>query len=252
MTIVVTGATRGLGLAIARRLMKSGERVITVGRDGCDVVGDLSRMDDINRVAIDLGDVDVLINNAGVSKFTREVTPDGLEVTFATNYLAPFLLSNLLLDRLKAIVNITSEQHRWVRAIPWDDLQGERHFNPIRQYSLTKLYEVLFTRELARRAANVKVNCVSPGFLRTNLGREARGSFRLFLTLARPFQQSPDHGARNVLSMLDAPVTGAYFRGAKEIEPSALARDQGNATRLWEISERLAGVPGGPALPRVP
>ncbi len=234
MSILVTGTSHGLGKAIAQRLP-----VISINRSEAD----LSRIDDVRRIAEGIAarhpDLQVLINNAGVSKFAHEVTPDGLETTFAVNYMAPFLLSNLLLPVLArnrgSIVNIGSEQHRWVRAIPWDDLQGERRFQPIEQYSLTKLYLVLFTRELARRAPNVIVSCVSPGFLRTGLGREARGSFRIFLALARPFQQPPERGAEAVLNVLDQRATGAYFRGTKQVVPSKLAQDDAAAARLWEL-----------------
>ena len=217
MSILITGTSKGLGKAIPTRLAQTGKTVVPVTRDDAD----LSRMAEVRRLADQVAarhpDLDVLINNAGVSKFTRVMTPDGLETTFATNYMAPFVLSNLLLPVLArnrgTIVSIGSEQHRWVRAIPWDDLQGERRFQPIEQYNLTKLYLLMFTRELARRAPAVAVSCVSPGFLGTGLAREARGSFRVFLTLARPFQKSAQHGADAVINVLDQRVTGAYFRG---------------------------------------
>jgi NAD(P)-dependent dehydrogenase (short-subunit alcohol dehydrogenase family) len=234
MSILVTGTSQGLGKAIAERL-----EVISINRSEAD----LSRIDEVRRIAKETAarhpDLEVLINNAGVSRFAREVTPDGLETTFAVNYMAPFLLSNLLLPVLArnggTIVNVGSEQHRWVRAIPWDDLQGERRFQPIAQYSLTKLYLVLFTRELARRAPNVIVSCVSPSFLRTGLGREARGSFRIFLALARPFRQPPERGAEAVINVLNKRATGAYFRGTEQVPPSKLAQDDAAAARLWEL-----------------
>lgn len=240
MSILLTGASRGLGRAIAARLTQMGRPVVAVTR----VDADLSRMDEVRRLGEDIAsrhpDLDVLINNAGVSKFTREVTTDGYETTFATNYMAPFLLSRLLLPVLArnkgVIVNVGSEQHRWVRAIPWDDLQGERRFQPIEQYSLTKLYLLLFTRELARRSPDVIVSCVSPGFLRTDLGRDAKGFFRVFLTLARPFQQSPERGSEAVIHSVDARATGAYFRGMRQVAPSKLALDDAAAARLWELS----------------
>ena len=248
MTIaLVTGGTRGLGKAIATRLSDRGWRVVIAGRDAhkADLVADLSRLDDVRRLAAEVKalypDLMLLVNNAGVSKGSRVVTPDGLETTFATNHLAPFLLTNLLLP--SKVINIASEQHRFVRAIPWDDLQGERRFRPIEQYSLTKLYNVLFTRELARRAAGrVQVNAVSPGFLRTDLGREARGGFRVFLTLAQPFQQPPEKGAESLMPVLDSELTGAYFRSGKQVVPSALAQDEDAGARLWKISRELSGL----------
>jgi NAD(P)-dependent dehydrogenase (short-subunit alcohol dehydrogenase family) len=240
MSTLVTGTSKGLGKAIATRLTQMGKPVIAVTRDDAD----LSRLDEVRRLAQDIAsrhpDLDVLINNAGVSKFARSVTPGGFETTFATNYIAPFLLSNLLLPVLArnkgVIVNVGSEQHRWVRAIPWDDLQGERRFQPIEQYNLTKLYLVLFTRELARRSPDVIVTCVSPGFLRTDLGRDAKGFFGVFLTLARPFQQSPERGAEAVIHAIEARATGAYFRGRTHVAPNKLALDDAAAARLWELS----------------
>ncbi len=247
MSILVTGASRGLGKAIARRLTQMGKPVVAVTRDGAD----LSRMDEVGRLAKDIAsrhpDLEVLINNAGVSKFTREVTRDGFETTFATNYMAPFLLSNLLLPVLArnrgTIVNVGSEQHRMVRAIPWDDLQGERRFQPIEQYSLTKLYLVLLTREMARRSPGVIVSCVSPGFLRTDLGRDAKGFFRAFLTLARPFQRSPERGADAVIQAMEARATGVYFRGTRQVAPSKLALDDTSSARLWELSANALQFP---------
>lgn len=243
MTVVITGAGGGLGKAIATQLTEAGNPVLALTRRDAD----LSRMDEVRRLAQDIvarcPDVEALINNAGVSKFTREVTPDGFEVTFATNYLAPFLLSNLLLPALTrnrgVIINIGSEQHRWVRAIPWDDLQGERSFNPIERYSLSKLYLTLFTRELARRAADVVVSCVSPGFLRTNLGREARGSFRVFLALTRPLRRPANAGAAAVVQELRERASGAYFRGTRMVAPSKLALDDAASARLWGLSADL-------------
>jgi retinol dehydrogenase 12 len=237
MTIVFTGAAGGLGKALVTRLG-------AVGVTRADA--DLSRLDDVRRLAREVAkrhpDLALLVNNAGVSKFAREVTPDGLETTFAVNYAAPFVLTNLLLPTLARnrgmVVNIGSEQHRWVRAIPWDDLQGERRFRAIEQYSLTKLYLVMFTRELARRAPDVVASCVSPGFLRTGLGREARGAFRIFLRLARPFQQTPERGAGAVAAVIERRLTGAYFRGPRPVAPSKLALDDAAGARLWELSAR--------------
>ncbi len=274
-TALVTGATRGLGKAVATRLARNGQSIVIVARDKDSgaaaaaeirertgqrrvglLVGDLSCIGDVRRVAEEAKskypDLTVLVNNAGVSKFARNLTRDGLETTFATNYLAPFLLSNLLLEvltlnRPSKIINISSEQHRFVRTIPWQDLQGEHRYQPIEQYNLTKLYDILLSREMARRTrdAGVVVNSVSPGFLHTDLGREARGAFRVFLTLARPFQRSAAHGAGAVVHVLNVPVSGAYFRNKKETLPSELAQDDASAARLWEVSCGFAGLEAG-------
>jgi len=240
MTIMVTGGTRGLGKAIAARLTSAGHDVVVVGRDrSAPLVADLSRLSEVRRVAKEVGSVDVLINNAGVSKARRELTEDGLETTFAVNHMAPFVLSNLLLPR--KVITVASEQHRFVRAIPWDDLQGERRFRQLEQYSLTKLYNILFTRELARRTRDrgMLVNCLSPGFLRTDLGREAAGTFKVFLALAGPFRRPPEVGAEAVAHVLETNTTGAYFRGMKEAAPSMLAQDDAAAARMWDVSWKL-------------
>jgi len=240
MMIMVTGGTRGLGKAIATRLTSAGHEVVVVGRDpSAALVADLSRLSEMRRVAEEVGSVDVLINNAGVSKAHRELTGDGLETTLAVNHMAPFVLSNLLLPR--KVITVASDQHRFVRAIPWDDLQGERRFHQLEQYSLTKLYNILFTRELARRTSGrgMLVNCLSPGFLRTDLGREAAGTFKVFLAVARPFRRPPEVGAEAVAHVLDVNTTAAYFRGMKEAAPSRLAQDGAAAARLWEVSWKL-------------
>jgi NAD(P)-dependent dehydrogenase (short-subunit alcohol dehydrogenase family) len=237
MTILVTGAGGGLGRAIGTRLGAA-----TITRED----GDLSRMSEVHRLARQIAqrypDLQVLINNAGTSRFTLQLTPEGLETTFATNYMAPYVLSNLLLPVLQrnrgTIVNVGSEQHRWVRAIPWEDMQCASRWKPVEQYSLTKLYLVMFSRELARRAPAITSVCVSPGFLQTNLGRYAVGGFRLFLALARPLQRSPEHGAEAVIHAMQSKASGAYFRGKQEIAPSKLALDRASAARLWELGAR--------------
>src|SRR5260370_21563986 len=261
-TVLVTGANRGLGKATAIQLARPGASVVMLARDpdrgnaAADevrgvspngavhlIVGDLSTTSGVRKVAAEVvaqhPRLSVLINNAGVSKFTREVTADGLETTFATNHLAPFLLSNLLVDLLAQnapahIVTVTSEQHRWVRGIPWDDLQSEPSFRPIEVYSLTKLYNILFTTELARRTAGmgVAVNCMSPGFLRTDLGREAKGVFRFFLGVSRPFQQTAEGGAAAVIKVAAADVSGRYFKCSVLAEPSPLAQEATAGARL--------------------
>jgi NAD(P)-dependent dehydrogenase (short-subunit alcohol dehydrogenase family) len=271
-TVLLTGGTRGLGKATAVQLARAGTTIVILARDpnrGVATVdeirrtnpegavhlllGDISNMNEVRRIAADVTahypQLSVLINNVGVSKFTREVTADGLETTFATNHLAPFLLSNLLIDLLATnapahVVTVSSEQHRWVRGIPWDDLQSERSFRPIGVYNLTKLYNILFTRELARRTGDtgIAVNCLSPGFLRTDLGREATGFFRLFLKLSRPFQSPPAVGGAAVIKVAESDVTGGYFKGTGLVEPSDLARDATAAARLWEVSSDLVSM----------
>jgi len=273
---VVTGVTAGIGKITAARLAEQGATVVGVARDPARgkavseeirraggrmevLTADLSELADVRRLATQLGEqydrIEVLINNAGVAKFRREVTADGLETTFATNHLAPFLLTNLLRDRLIAgaparVVTVPSSVHSRVREIPWDDLQGERRYDPNATYSLSKLLNILFTTELARRLAGTGVvaNSVHPGFLRTELAREAAGVYKIFFAVVRPFQKGPEAGADTVVYAATAPematVTGQYIAKHAPIETSRLARDQAAAERLWELSARLCGLDG--------
>jgi len=272
---LLTGVTSGIGrislgrlaaagatvLAVARET-KRGEAAVTEVRDSGApgevqlIVGDLSRPADVRSVAkqaLERTDrIDVLINNAAVAKFERETTPDGYEVMFATNHLAPFLLTNLLLDKVKAasgrIVNVASAVHKQVKVIHWDDLQAERTFNPLQTYNATKLMNVLFTAELASRleGTGVTANSLTPGFLHTGLSREATGGLAFFFAMARPFQKSPRVGADEVEFVATSPtlegVTGRYFQKHQAVSTSALAQDKKNAERLWQVSADLLGV----------
>lgn len=276
-TVLVTGVTSGIGRVLATRLAADGATVLAVARNaerGEPVVRDIARRHPaatIDLLTADLADqaqvralaaevrarhdrLDVLLHNAAVARFDRATTADGLEITFATNHLAPYLLTRLLADRLGAggparVVTVSSQVHRQVRRIPWDDLQGERRYRPTGAYNLSKLANLLFTTELARRLAGTAVtaNAVSPGFVRTGLTRDATGAFRLFLTLTRPWQSTPERGAATPLRVATDPalagVTGAYFHGGRPVAPSRLARDAAAAERLWQVSAELCGLP---------
>jgi NAD(P)-dependent dehydrogenase (short-subunit alcohol dehydrogenase family) len=276
-TVLITGVTSGIGRVMATRLAADGATVIAVARNaerGEPVAADIARRHPGARVDLltaDLSDLaqvralagqvrerhdrlDVLVHNAAVAKFRRETTRDGLEATFATNHLAPYLLTRLLagrlgFDRPARVVTVSSEVHRQVRRIPWDDLQGAGRYRPTGAYNLSKLANILFTTELARRLDGTRVtaNAVSPGFVRTGLTREATGAFRVLLTLARPWQSTPEQGARTPLHVATAPevagVTGRYFHDGRPAEPSALARDRQAAGRLWQLSADLCGLP---------
>lgn len=273
---LVTGATSGIGRAAAARLVAAGYRVVGVGRDRSRgtaaveawrgqvpgarvdvVIADLADPDAVRRLAAHVLDryprLDLLVHGAAVVRPRRELTPAGLEVTFATNHLAPFLLTALLRDRLTAgasarVVTVGSSAHRQVRAVPWDGLATGADFHRLRTYGVTKLLNVLFTTELARRltGTGVTANCADPGFVRTALGRDATGAFGLFLRVARPFQASPDKGARTVVHLALSPdvraVTGGYFANARPRAASDLATDPAVAARLWRLSEELTGV----------
>ena len=271
-TCLVTGATNGIGKATAGRLAELGATVLAVARDRARgeqvaaeirrraprarvevLTADLSRLGQVRTLAAQDQDrydrLDVLVNNAGVAKFHRELTPDGLGVTFATNHLGPFLLTNLLLDQLKKsaparVVTVSSDRHKQQRSIPWDDLEHRRECS----YKASKLLNILFTYELARRLVGIGVtaNCLSPGFVRTNLGREATGAFRVFLRLARPFQSSPEAGAQTSVYLATSPevakVSGRYFEKCTPAESSALSQDPAAAERLWQLSAQLSGL----------
>jgi retinol dehydrogenase 12 len=271
-TCLVTGATSGIGKATAARLAELGATVIAVARDRARgeqaaaeirrraprsrvevLTADLSRLGDVRTLAAQVQDrhdrLDVLVNNAGVAKFRPQLTPDGLGVTFATNHLGPFLLTNLLLDQLRhsapaRVVTVSSDRHTQQRSIPWNDLEPGHDCT----YKASKLLNILFTYELARRLAGtgVTANCLSPGFVRTNLGREATGAFRMFLRLARPFQTSPEAGAQTSVYLATSPevaeVSGRYFEKSTPAEPSALSRDPAAAERLWQLSTQLSGL----------
>lgn len=271
---LVTGASGGIGKETARGLAHLGATVLLVARDRTRgetaareirqqapagtvelLVADLSSLADVRRLAARVLErqdrLDVLLNNAGVARFTRQTTADGLEATFATNYLGPFLLTNLLLDLLgrsapARVVNVASDTHRRVRAIPWDDLQGARAYSGHAAYNLTKLLDILFTRQLAARLAGTAVtaNCLHPGWpLRTALDREARGAFRLFSTLSKRFARSAEQGARTSIYLASSPevatTSGRYFTDCRPAEPSTLARDATAADRLWRLSADL-------------
>jgi NAD(P)-dependent dehydrogenase (short-subunit alcohol dehydrogenase family) len=196
----------------------------------------------------------VLVNNAGIVNLRRELTPDGLEATFAVNHLAYFQLTLLLLERLRAsaparVVNVASDAHKFGGALDLDDLQNERRYRSMKVYAQSKAANILFTRELARRleGTGVTVNCIHPGGVATRLGQQ-NGAFARVLTRAlRPFFRTPEQGADSAVWLASAPglesVSGRYFYSRREREPARHARSQETAGRLFEISARLVGLP---------
>jgi NAD(P)-dependent dehydrogenase (short-subunit alcohol dehydrogenase family) len=273
-TVILTGATRGIGRAAAVELARSGAELALVGRDpervhataeearkagGAPVhehVADLARMDEVRRLAAELLEahpaIDVLANNAGAMFTSRHTTPDGFEQTFALNHLAPFLLTDLLLERLRAsrarVVTTASDAHKG-GVLDLDDLQSTRgRFRPGRVYGTSKLCNVLFTRELQRRNPQVAANCFHPGVIRTGFGKNDGALARIGLTLAGPFLRSPETGARPLVWLaLDpaaAELRGQYVENGRPVPPSAQAQDDDLAAGLWERSEELlASVP---------
>ncbi len=269
---VVTGANRGIGYTTALGLARNGADVVLVCRDASRaataaleidrtvqrqatqaIAADLSSMEAVRRAAGDIHNrynrIDVLINNAAIVTPRRVTTVDGLETQFAVNHLAPFLLTKLLLPSLKGaragrIINVASNAH-YRASIDFDDLQFERRrYSPHAAYGQSKLANILFTRELARRIApSLTANALHPGVISTRL---LARMFLLpdFLTwVVRPFFKSPEAGARTSVFLASSPdvsgVTGRYFANCREKQPSAAAHDDEYARRLWNASEAL-------------
>jgi NAD(P)-dependent dehydrogenase (short-subunit alcohol dehydrogenase family) len=211
-------------------------------------VADLTSMSDVRALADEIGaryeHIDVLANNAGALFASRKETPEGLEQTFALNHLAPFLLTNLLRDRLAGgrVVTTASDAHKGGR-LDLDDLQSERSYSAMRTYGTSKLCNILFTRELARRAPELHANCFHPGVVRTGFGKNDNGVWKVLTTLGAPFLRSPERGARSLvwlaLSNDAAPLTGEYLEDEKVVAPSAQAQDDTLARGLWERSAEL-------------
>jgi NAD(P)-dependent dehydrogenase (short-subunit alcohol dehydrogenase family) len=217
------------------------------------MLADLSSQESIRQLAQDFADrygrLHVLINNAGVFISRRTLTVDGIETTFAVNYLAPFLLTNLVLEVLKAsaparIVNVTSSGER-SGTIDFEDLQGERKYGGIRAYNQSKLAMVLFTYELAKRleGTGVSANCVHPGVVATNLGRGNGGFFGFLTRLMRPFFSSPEKGAETPIYLASSPevegVSGKYFAKGAEARSSERSYVEATGRGLWQVSEEL-------------
>jgi retinol dehydrogenase-14 len=271
-TVVVTGGTSGIGRATATGLAALGARVAITGRErergeqaareiristGADVdvfIADLSSQAQVRRLAGELlaayRRIDVLVNNAGGFWSTRHVTADGLEQTFALNHLAPFLLTSLLLDRLEQsaparVVTVSSGAHS-MGQIDFDDLQGEHSYSGQRAYNQSKLANVLFTYQLARRlrAGEVTANTLHPGVVRTSFGAEDPGAVqRLLVPFVRPFFKSPAQGAATSIHLASsadlAAVTGQYFVKGRPARSSKASYDEAAAARLWQVCADL-------------
>jgi retinol dehydrogenase 14 len=266
---MVTGANSGIGKATALGLAKMGATVVMVCRDRNRgevalndikresgsaalelMVADLSSQESIHRLAADYkrthSRLHVLINNAAVNRSAFMNTVDGIEMTFAVNHLAPFLLTHLLLDVLKAsaparIVNVASNDQS---PINFDDLMGTKQ-SATRAYSQSKMANVLFTYQLARKlqGTGVTVNCVHPGLISTNLGRDFKGLFGLLIGGMRPFMAAPDKGAETPVFLASSGevegITGKYFANKKQRQSAKESYDETTARRLWQISAEL-------------
>ncbi len=280
-TVVITGANSGVGKATAVAVAKAGARTLITARNearGRQALSDIraaSGSDLVDLVVFDLADlasvragakellgaadrIDVLVNNAGVVLSDRRQTTDGFEATFATNHLGPFLLTELLTERLVAsaparIVNVSSTAHRTARhGLDFEDLQSTHHYRGMQAYSRSKLANILFTTELARRLSGtgVTANAVHPGTVASGFARDddASGFLAFGIKLIKPFILTPEQGARTQVYVATSPdvegVTGRYFVRSKARVPSAAARDESAAALLWSVSEELVDEPG--------
>lgn len=272
-TCVLTGATSGIGEAAAIELAARGARLVIVARNPARadatlaairartpgavvevVPGDLASLRGVRSAAAGVlavaPRIDVLFNNAGVVKMRRAVTVDGFEATFAINHLAYFLFTNLLLDRVRAtpgarIVSTASDAHKFGGPLDFDDLQSERSYRVFGAYGRSKLCNILWTRELARRleGSGVTANCFHPGAVATQLGQTDATWTKLLGTLLGLFMRSPERGAATGVWLATSPavanVSGRYFADEREKRPAKFAEDDAAAKRLWEISETL-------------
>jgi NAD(P)-dependent dehydrogenase (short-subunit alcohol dehydrogenase family) len=276
-TVVVTGGTSGIGEVAALRLAEKGARIVLIARDQTRAAatlaklksantsaahaahyGDLSALAEMKRVAGEVAAaeprIDVLVNNAGAVFLSRKTSVDGLEMTFATNHMAYFVVTNILLDRLKAtpgarIVSTASDAHKSGK-LDFDDLQSEKSYGSFRVYGTSKLCNILFTRELARRldGTGVTANCQHPGFVGTRFGQN--NASNIFTKLLRDAVMSlgisPEEGAKTIIHLASSPdvatINGEYFYKCKVAEPTAAAQNGADARRLWDVSAKIAGV----------
>ena len=279
-TCLITGSTSGIGKEIAVGLAKMKANVVLVGRNKskCQdtaekicrsasidtnnnrvsyLLADLSSQESIRQLAKKFLDnyqsLDILVNNAGVFLSRRLTSIDGIEYTFAVNHLAPFLLTNLLFERMKAsghsrIITTSSVAHRGAH-INFDNLQFERgKYNGVQAYGQSKLANILFTKELARRSSGTGVtsNCFHPGGVRTNLVQGSPWHYRLIWLIITPFLVSPEKGADTAIYLASSStvenVSGKYFVNRKSVDPTGLADERQLAAKLWTVSEELTGI----------
>jgi NAD(P)-dependent dehydrogenase (short-subunit alcohol dehydrogenase family) len=272
---LVTGATSGIGLVTAQAMAQQGATVIVVGRNperGATTVrrivqetgnpkvelllADLSAQAQVRQLAEEFQRrfvrLDVLVNNAGALFRRRCLSPDGIEMTFALNHLAYFLLTNLLLDTLKAsaparVVNVSSDAHQGAQ-MHFADPQGEHRYGSWRAYGQSKLANLLFTYELARRleGTGVTANAVHPGFVATGFGSDNRGLFGLVIRVAKLTALSPEQGAETLIYLATSPevegITGKYFVRKHAVPSSSASYDQAAQRRLWQLSAELTGL----------
>jgi len=273
--VVITGATSGIGQIAAERLAGMGARMVLVARDKARGeaalarlrtanpsanhtihYADLSSVADTKRVAAEIAAaeprIDVLINNAGAVFSSRQVTPDGLEMTFATNHMAYWIMTHGLRERLVAskpsrVVSTASDAHKG-QSLDLDDLQATKSYSAFKVYGRSKLANILFTRALARRTekAGVTANCLHPGFVATRFGDRSGGLLSIVIRVAKMFAITPEKGAETIVYLASSPdvaeVSGQYFYQSRPATPTKQALDDATGEKLWEITKKLAGV----------
>ena len=274
-TVLITGGTSGIGKAMAVAMTAMGANVVVVGRNPARgkaaveeikarsysesvelMLADLSVQSEVRRLAEEFLErydrLDVLANNAGLVQSKRTETPDGIETTLAINHLAPFLLTNLLIERLEQsapsrVITVSSEAQRWGN-VDFEDMQSRRKYRGFPVYGMTKLANIMFTYELAERLSGtgVTANCLHPGSVGTNFGQNNRGPMALFFRTFKPFMRSPEQGADTLIWLASSPevegISGMYFSDRKVIEAKKVTCDPAARRRLWEISEDLTGL----------
>jgi len=274
---MITGASNGIGKEAARALAKFGTELVLVCRDRKRAeatvaqiaaetpeaklsyqLADLSSQASIRILAKEFlarqRPLHILLNNAGAMYAKRLESIDGIEMTFALNHLGYFLLTNLLLDRIQQsaparIVNVSSRAHLHARGgIHFDDIEGKSSFNPMHIYGQSKLANILFTRELARRLQGTKVtvNCLHPGFVATGFGLNNEGIAKTIMRLIRPFARDVNKGAQTSIYLCSSPevenISGEYFADCRRVEPGRSALDDEAAARLWKLSAEMTGL----------
>ncbi|GAB3273628.1 SDR family oxidoreductase [Larkinella harenae] len=272
-TCLITGANSGIGRITALELAKKGFDIIMLCRSldkarpvrqeikkvsktghvdliWCDMASQSSVLQAAREVSDRYDRLDVLLNNAGLYIEKEEFSPEGIELTFATNHLGPFLLTNLLLPLLRKgtysrVITVSSEAHRWDRGFILEELAKPRKYNGMKAYGASKLCNILFARELADRLADdgITSNSLHPGAVKTNFGTTSSSFQGLVFNLMRPFFISPEKGAETSIYLASAPelekVTGLYFAKCRPKTPSAAAQSRYYATELWTLSEQI-------------